>query len=191
MKINKKFKNFIPLDNNNDPNILYDITMESKTSSTSESKESKASSSETTNTDILQQAAEFFMGEEFQDAIDSFVDDNFSLFADQTEIYADVDHSDSESEEYLAVGITREHSTLQHEAYARFQQLFEEKLETFVERQGVDRQGFLRACKQAVSDDALGIENMGTVFVDLLLATSEYEGFVTMMATQAKEKTHK
>jgi hypothetical protein len=166
--------------------------MESKTSSTSESKESKSSSSsETTNTEILQQAAEFFMGEEFQDAIDSFVDDNFSLFADQTEIYADVDHSDSESEEYLALDITREHSTLQHEAYARFQQLFEEKLETFVERQGVDRHGFLRACKQAVSDDALGIENMGTVFVDLLLATSEYEGFVTMMATQAKEKTHK
>jgi hypothetical protein len=29
------------------------------------------------------------------------------------------------------------------------------------------------------------------VFVDLLLATSEYEGFVTMMASQAKELNHK
>jgi hypothetical protein len=163
--------------------------MEGKTISSSERKSSSENTADTS--EILQKAAEFFMGEEFQDAIDAFVHRHYSIFADQTELYADVDHSDSESDEYLALGITRGHSTQQHEAFAQFQQLFEEKLETFVERQGVDRQGFLRACKQAVSDDAQGIENMGTVFVDLLLATSEYEGFVTMMATQAKEKTRK
>ena len=79
----------------------------------------------------------------------------------------------------------------QHAAYQQFQEIFEEKLETFVVRVGCNRQVFLDQCKKAISDDALGKETMGTVFVDLLLATSEYEGFVTMMASQAKELNHK
>jgi|TARA_B110000211_G_C13784300_1_gene423359 hypothetical protein len=146
---------------------------------------------DTKESDILTKAADFFMGEEFQDAIDTFVNENYDLFADQTEVYADADHVDEDSDEYLPSGITRGHSLKQHAAYESFQRLFEEKLESFVERHGVDRVGFLRQCKSAISDDVQGIENMGTVFVDLLLATSEYEGFVTMMASQAKELCRK
>tara|TARA_B100000780_G_scaffold275377_1_gene241881 strand:+ start:1084 stop:1572 length:489 start_codon:yes stop_codon:yes gene_type:complete len=160
-------------------------------SKTTESEGKTATAPMIPEEDILQKAAEFFMGEEFQDAIDQFVNENYRLFSDQTEIYADVDHCDSDSEEYLQQNITRGHGLEQHAAYQQFQELFEYKLETFVQKQGINRAGFLRQCKNAISDDAQGIENMGTVFVDLLLATSEYEGFVTMMATQAKELNHK
>ena len=167
--------------------------MESKTSQNRKSKTSQdeSKSEKVDEEDILQKAAEFFMGEEFQDSIDNFVLENHHLFTDQTEIYADVDHCDSDSEDYLPTGITRGHGLPQHAAYQSFQDLFELKLESFVERVGLDRSAFLRACKQAVADDAAGKETMGTVFVDLLLATSEYEGFVTMMASQSKELTRK
>jgi hypothetical protein len=159
--------------------------MEGKTSS----EEGKAGN--VPEEDLLQKAAEFFMGDEFQDAIDKFVNENYLLFSDQTEVYADVEHCDPDSEEYLQTGITRGHGLKQHAAYQQFQEIFEEKLETFVVRVGCNRQVFLDQCKKAISDDALGKETMGTVFVDLLLATSEYEGFVTMMASQAKELNHK
>ena len=158
--------------------------MESKTEKKQQYDEEKC---DTNEEDILCKAAEFFMGEEFQDAIDSFVTEHNHLFTDQTEIYADVDHCDPDSEDYLPTGITRGHGLQQHEAYQQFQALFERKLESFVARMGYNRSHFLRQCKQAIADDAVGKESMGTVFVDLLLATSEYEGFVTMMATQANE----
>ena len=156
-------------------------------SSSSSSSRDEGKSGTIPEDDILQHAAAFFMSEEFQDAIDAFVARKCHLFSDQIASYAEADCYDPEADEYLEPGVTRLHRLEQHEAYAQFQELFESKLETFVERHGVSRAGFLRQCKQAVEDAEHGRETMGTVFVDLMLATSEYEGFVTMMATQAQE----
>ena len=138
--------------------------------------------------DILTKAAEFFMSEEFQNAIDGFVERNCHMFLDQAANYAPDHVWDEERDEYLQPGVTRLHTLEQHEAYKQFQALFEEKLECFYERNGVSRRGFMKQCQQAVADAEAGKETMGTVFVELLLATSEYEGFVTMMAREAQEQ---
>lgn len=138
--------------------------------------------------DILMKAAEFFMGEEFQSAIDGFVERNCPLFLDQANEYNPDEVWNEETDEFLEPGVTRLHTLEQHEAYERFQALFEEKLECFYERNGVSARGFMQQCKQAVADAEAGKETMGTVFVELMLATSEYEGFVTMMAREAEEQ---
>ena len=138
--------------------------------------------------DILMRAAEYFMSDEFQSAIDGFVERNCHLFLDQTQEYAPDEVWDEENDEFLRPGVTRLHTLEQHEAYEQFQAIFEEKLETFYERDGVSRRGFMQQCKKAVQDAEDGKETMGTVFVELMLATSEYEGFVTMMARQAQEQ---
>ena len=138
--------------------------------------------------DILMKAAEFFMGEEFQSAIDAFVERNCPLFRHQTSEYAPDEVWDEENDVFLEPGVTRAHSLEQHEAYARFQALFEEKLECFYERNGVSARGFMKQCQRAIADAEAGKETMGTVFVELMLATSEYEGFVTMMAREAQEQ---
>eukprot|EP00946_MAST-07B_sp_MAST-7B-sp1_P004961 g4961.t1 len=114
------------------------------------------------------------------------------LRADCTDIptgeYAPDEVWDEENDVFLEPGVTRAHSLEQHEAYARFQALFEEKLECFYERNGVSARGFMKQCQRAIADAEAGKETMGTVFVELMLATSEYEGFVTMMAREAQEQ---
>jgi hypothetical protein len=148
------------------------------------------SKSDEEHDNLLGRAAMYFMSDEFQEPISMFVSENCMLFRNQME-YADADFDDEDAEEYLKLEVTRGHSLDQHRVYEDFQSIFDQQMETFIDRNEVDKFHFLRLCRRAIDESDEGRETMGSVFVELLLATADYEGFVAMMASEASKQIHR
>ena len=62
-------------------------------------------------------------------------------------------------------------------------------MEQFLSREGYSKIDFMDRCRAAVAAFDRGEESIGVVFVELLLASAEYEGFCIMMANEAREKS--
>ena len=74
-----------------------------------------------------------------------------------------------------------------YSTYKDFVQLFEDNLAKWIEQDGISHAHFLRACRTATEAAEDGIENMATVFLDLMLASSSYEAFLSLMQNEAEE----
>lgn len=133
--------------------------------------------------EILNDAVNFFMGEEFQGSVDKFVSDNCSLFSECDHYLedqmggVDLDHAP-----------IREHVHEHMESFAKFQELFDNLMENFLQDKACNKRQFLNICREAYEDSESGKENIGSIFVELLMATTEYESFCCMMAHEAKNQ---
>eukprot|EP00945_MAST-04E_sp_MAST-4E-sp1_P000404 g404.t1 len=136
---------------------------------------------------VLQMAVEFFMGEDFQGKIDAFVDSNCHLFSENCRQYLE----DQMGGVDLVKAGTREH-TLEHmDCFAQFTALFDEEMDLFLRDKSCSRRQFLNICRKAYEDSENGIENLGSMFVDLMMATTEYESFCVLMTTEWREKSER
>ena len=133
--------------------------------------------------EILSEAVNFFMGEEFQGSVDKFVSDNCYLFS-ECEYYIE-DQMGGVNLENMPV---REHVHEHMESFANFQELFDNLLENFLQDKACNKRQFLNICREAYEDSESGKENIGSIFVELLMATTEYESFCCMMAHEAKNQ---
>ena len=130
---------------------------------------------------------DFFMNPSFQNEVDTFIKNNCKLFND-TEIYLEDSTGGVELEN---VGV-REHTHEHMDCFQQFTILFDKNLDTFLESKNVNRRQFMKICQKSYkSAQEDGQDNMGTMLVDLLLATSEYDTFCVMMSNEYKERSEK
>ena len=69
-----------------------------------------------------------------------------------------------------------------------FQRLIDDKMDIFLAREKCSRSVFMGICRDAVLAANRGEDGIGVVFVELLLASTEYESFCVMMAHEGKEQ---
>ena len=137
---------------------------------------------------ILQSCVtDFFMDSSFQSDVDSFIKENCKLF-NSTSIYLDDATGGVELEK---VGV-REHTHEHMECFDRFTAMFDKNLDKFLKLKNVSKRDFMKICQkshQSAQED--GQDNIGTMLVDLLLATSEYDTFCVMMSNEYRERHQK
>ena len=137
---------------------------------------------------ILQSCVtDFFMDPSFQSDVDSFIKENCKLFK-STSIYLDDATGGVELEN---VGV-REHTHEQMDCFGRFTAMFDKNLDDFLKSKSISKRDFMKICQrsyQSAQED--GQDNMGTMLVDLLLATSEYDTFCVMMSNEYRERHQK
>ena len=112
-----------------------------------------------------------FHGSSFQSDVDSFIEENCKLFK-STSIYLDDATGGVELEN---VGV-REHTHEHMDCFGRFTSMFDKNLDNFLKSKSISKRDFMKICQrsyQSAQED--GQDNMGTMLVDLLLATSEYD----------------
>lgn len=130
---------------------------------------------------------DFFMNPSFQNEVDEFIKNNCKLFND-TEIYLEDSTGGVELEN---VGV-REHTHEHMDCFQQFTILFDRNLDDFLLSKNVNRRQFMKVCQKSYkSAQEDGEDNMGTMLVDLLLATSEYDTFCVMMSNEYKERSEK
>ena len=86
------------------------------------------------------------------------------------------------------VGV-REHTHEHMDCFGRFTAMFDKNLDNFLKSKNISKRDFMKICQrsyQSAQED--GQDNMGTMLVDLLLATSEYDTFCVMMSNKYRER---
>ena len=125
------------------------------------------------------------MDDSFQEDLDAFVEYNCKLFADAADYYP---ANGSVDNTYLEPNRTRGHQLRHFECYTAFQSMIDDKMNIFLANEKCSRRIFMSKCRDAVLAANRGEDGIGVVFVELLLASSDYESFCVMMAHEAKEQ---
>mmetsp|Transcript_5258 Transcript_5258/g.5396 ORF Transcript_5258/g.5396 Transcript_5258/m.5396 type:complete len:156 (-) Transcript_5258:227-694(-) len=130
----------------------------------SESKgESKGQSS---GRPILEIVQSFCTSNDFEGDFESFADENAEDF-----------------ENVLDFTCEDEHPHVFHNAYRKYLEYFEKKIEKFIKKEGYTAREFYEECKIVLDDpDCPGEDRF---FVEALLATSEYDTFFMLMKSEA------
>lgn len=154
---------------------------------------------------LLDAAAAFLWSDTLQDASESFVRANSSLFAGAVCFAADAGATLCASLATsrvrchtarapcriitgvrvlidLQVGLVHEQRLEWQPVYQQYRDLYERALEGFCARQGVDLETFVAACQDAL-DNSEWAHHRG--FAECVLAMATYEYFIKMMASAA------
>lgn len=129
----------------------------------SPSAQSKTDQGETENKRVLQLVMEFAMSENFEKDFEDFA----------------ASHKDS----FLKILIMdegAEHPMEWHDIYMDYLRTFEGKIERFISSKGFEITDFYEECKTILEDDD-AVFGETRFFLEALLATSEYQTFISLM----------
>ena len=135
--------------------------MEAK-SDEGESKSSGGDEIKLDQKEVLQQVIEYATGSDFEKAFEAFAEDQSSIFMD-----------------VLDLKPGEEHPLEWHNIYIDYLNTFERKIEKFIESAGYNINDFYNAAKDIMESDTEFGE--ARFFLEALMATSEYEAFVSLM----------
>lgn len=80
---------------------------------------------------------------------------------------------------------TPEHPLQFHDVYREYLSRFENKIESFIVKEGYDPVAFYSECKDIIENGE--VFGMKRFFVEALLATSEYDSFFMLMKNEMEK----
>ena len=113
--------------------------------------------------DILRLVMEFAMSENFEQAFEDFAASHKSSFL-----------------KILIIDTTAEHPMEWHEIYLEYLHTFEGKIERFISSVNYEVNDFYEECRELLEDEDGSFSEV-RFFLEALLATSEYETFISLM----------
>ena len=112
------------------------------------------------------------MSEELEAEFEKFVRDHLEVFKDSTEA--------KEGDE---------HPLGYYDAYNEYLRRFERKFEDFIEKEGFSSTEFYKECQEVLEgSDVFGNKRF---FVEMFLATTEYENFLCLMRAEVRAMMRK
>ncbi|KAF0684691.1 Aste57867_23346 [Aphanomyces stellatus] len=119
---------------------------------------------------ILERAAKYCSSPAFERVFDEFATEHASAFADAAESKA---------------GDDVEHKHEYKELHAEYLQLFEERIQGFLDQEEVSPKAFYAECETAIEHKGGDYAEYGW-FVDRLLASMDYKLFYGLMVNEAR-----
>lgn len=121
--------------------------------------------------ELLEKVMEFCIGSQFERDFENFAAANAHIFLD-----AGILEMDDKAEFPLSF----------HDVYLDYLRKFEGKIERFIESTGNSLQDFMQQAREILEEsDTYGAQRF---FLEALLATSEYESFITLMKGEMHKK---
>ncbi len=125
---------------------------------------------------VVNKAIAYCTSNKFENMVDDFGRDHAQVFEDALDAKADVEHK-------------LEYSALHQE----YMQLFESKIEAFIEQEGSTITDFYSECQDILEDKhcALFEEDENKWFVEMLTAVTDYSAFFELMVAKARRMQSK
>ena len=121
---------------------------------------------------IVQLVMEFAMSENFEQDFEDFAASHKSSFI-----------------KILVMDTNAEHPMEWHEIYMEYLRTFEGKIERFIASVGFEINDFYEECK-IILEDTKNVSGEARFFLEALMATSEYQTFITLMKGEMVQFMH-